>query len=118
MIHTEEVDEDLLELKTGAVDHLHLVTTGNRIERAWVSKYGLKGKALQVFRVIMVFVSNFYFPMWVEIKADSSIVQGPYHKLLQKMKGEDERSRKVKEIAMKFVEKGAWHAHLEHLRRY
>ena len=120
MIHTGEVDEDLLELKTGEVDHSRWVTTGNRIERAWVSKHGLKGKALEGFRVIVEFVSNFYFPMWFEIKADSSIVQGPYHilreiQILQKMKGEDERSMEVKEIAMKFVEKGAWHAHSEHL---
>ena len=35
--------------------------------------------------------------------------------MLQKMQGKDARSREVKEIAKKFVEKGAWHAHTEHL---
>ena len=29
------------------------------------------------------------------------------------MKGKDEKSRKMRDIAKKFVEKGAWHAHSE-----
>ena len=120
MVHTGEVDEDLLKLKVGGVDHSRWLNTGNRLERVWGSKHGLTGDDLKKFRVIVEFVANFYFPMWFEIKADSSIVKGPYHKLreikiLQKMQGKDKRSRKVKEIAMKFVEKGAWHAHTEHL---
>ena len=58
--------------------------------------------------------------MWFDIMADSSIVKGPYHKLkeirmLQKMQGKDARSKKVKEIAKKLIEKDAWHAHTEHL---
>ena len=120
MIHTGEVDEDLLRLVIGDVDHSRWLNTGNRIERLWVSKHGLKGDDLKKFRVIVVFVSNFYFPMWFEIKADSSIIKGPYHKLreiqlLQKMNVEDDLSKEVKQIAMKFIEKGAWHAHSEHL---
>ena len=120
MIHTGEVDEDVLQLKIGGVDHSRWLTTGNLFERLWVSKHGLKGKDLKKLWAIVFYTSNFYFPMWFEVKADSSIVKGPYHKLreiqlLQKMKGKDEWSRKVKEIAMKFIEKGAWHAHSEHL---
>ena len=68
-----------------------------------------------------------YFPMWFEIKADSSIVAGPYHKfreiqIIQAMKkkeeerkGKDKKLKQVREIAEKYIEKGAWHAHSEHL---
>ena len=104
----------------GPSAELRLLTTGNCFERLWVSKLGLKGKDLKKLWVIVFFTSNFYFPLWSEVKADSSIVRGPHHKLreiqlLQKMKGKEEWSRKVKGIAMKFIEKGAWHAHSEHL---
>ena len=120
MIHTGEVDEDVLQLKTGEVDHSRWLNTGNRFERLWVSKHGLKGDDLKKFRVIVQYMARFYFPMWFEIKADSSIIRGPYHKLkeiqlLQKMKGTDKLSKTVKQIAQKFIEKGAWHAHSEHL---
>ena len=58
--------------------------------------------------------------MWFEIKTDSLIVSGPYHKLkeiqlVREVKGKDEGSRRVKELAKKFIEKGAWHANSEHL---
>ena len=120
MVHTGEVDEDLLQLKIGDVDHSRWCNTGNRLERLWVSRHGLTGDDLEDFRVIIEFVANFYFPMWFEIKADSSIVKGPYHilqeiRMVQKMRGEDDRSKTVKDIAKKFIEKGAWHAHTEHL---
>ena len=56
--------------------------------------------------------------MWFEIKTDSSIVAGPHHKLqeiqcVQKMKGKDEILRKVREVAKKYIEKGAWNGHSE-----
>ena len=35
--------------------------------------------------------------------------------MLKKMLGKDSRSKKVKEIKKKFIEKDAWHAHTEHL---
>ena len=54
--------------------------------------------------------------MWFVIKADSSIIKGPYHKLLEiQMLQKDARSKKVKEIAKRFVERGTWHAHTEPL---
>ena len=120
MITTGVVDEDLLQLKIGEVDHSRWLNTGNRFERLWVSDHGLAGDDLRDLRVIVQFLASFYFPMWFEIKADSSIISGPYHKLkeiqlLQKMKGKDMRSKRVKEIAKKFIEKGAWHAHTENL---
>ena len=120
MITTGIIDEDLLQLRIGEVNHSRWCNTGSRFGRLWVSDHGLVGDDLKDLRVIVEFVVNFYFFMWFEIKTDSSIVSGPYHKLkeiqlLQRMKGKDKRSKKVKEIAMKFVEKGAWNAHTENL---
>ena len=58
--------------------------------------------------------------MWFEIKADSSLIAGPYHKfkeiqLVNKMKGRGEKVKQMKEIAKKYIAKGAWHAHLNHV---
>ena len=74
--------------------------------------------AVKVLRVIVQFLVNFYFHLWFEVKIDSSFIAGPYHKLreiqlIQRMKGKDEKSRKMRDIAKKFIEKGAWHAHSE-----
>ena len=118
MISTGVVDHDLLQLKIGEVSHSRWLTTGNRFGRLWVFKHGFKGAILKTLRVIVVFLIGHYFSMWFVIKSTPCITAGPHHKLkeiqlIAKMKGKDERSRKVKSIAMKFVEKGAWHAHSE-----
>ena len=81
MITTGVVDEDLLQLKIGEVDHSRWLNTGNRFEHLWVSNYGLAGDNLRDLRVVVQFLASFHFPMWFEIKADSSIISGPYHKL-------------------------------------
>ena len=120
MITTGVVDWDLLQLKIGDVSHCRWLTTASRFSRLSVSKHGLVGDPLRTLRVIMEYLMSDYFPMFFEIKADSSLISGPHHKLkeiqiLQRMKGKDARSKKVREIAMKFAEKGAWHAHSEHI---
>ena len=120
MITTGVVDYDLLELMIGKVNHSRWLTSGSRFGRVYVSKHGLIGNDRKNLRTIVEFEVVFYFPMFFEIKANSSIIAGPHHKLkeiqiLQTMKGKDARSKKVKDIAMKFAEKGAWHAHPEHV---
>ena len=120
MITTGIVDEELVQLKVGKVSHCRWLTTGNRFDRLWISMHGLVGDDLKTLRGIVVFLNTDYFPLWFEIKADSSIIAGPRHKLreieiIRQMKGKDAKSRKIKEIAMKFGEKGAWHAHSEHV---
>ena len=69
-------------------------------------------------RVIVQFLVNFYFHLCLKIKIDLSIIAGLYHKpreiqLIQWMKGKDKKSRKIRDIAKKFIEKGAWHTHAE-----
>ena len=120
MITTGVVDEDLLQLRVADSCPSRWLTTGNRLGRLWVSKHGLTGKEFKMLFLIVEWVVNAYFFMWFEIKIDSSIISGPYHKLkevklIQGMKRKDEGSRKVKDIAKKFIEKGAWHAHSEHI---
>ena len=120
MITTGVIDWDLVQLKIGIVSHCRWSTTGSRFGRLYISKHGLVGNDLKNLRTIVEFDVIFYFPMFFEIKANYSIVAGPHHKLkeiqiLRTMNGKDVRSKKVKEIAMKFVEKGAWHAHPEHV---
>ena len=120
MITTGVIDWDLVKLMIGKVSHCRWLTTGSRFERLWVSKHGLIGDPLKTLRGIVTFLATDYFPLWFEIKADSSIIAGPRHKLreieiVRQMKGKDAKSRKIKEIAMKFGEKGAWHAHPEHV---
>ena len=118
MITTGVIDEDLVQLKVGEVCPSRWLTTGNRFARVWISFHGIVGNDLKVFHAIMKYLINGYFFMWFEIKIDSSIVAGPYHVLrqiqcIQEMKGKDEISRKVKEIAKKYIEKSAWNAHTE-----
>ena len=120
MITTGEVDEDLLQLRVGDSCPSRWQTTGNRLNRLYVSKHGLVGERLKKLRLIVEFLVQVYFFMWFEIKTDSSIISGPYHKLkevklIQGMKEEDDDSKLVKDIAKKFMEKGAWHAHSEHV---
>ena len=120
MITTGVIDWELIELAIGKVNHCRWLTTGSRFGRLYISKHGLVGDPLKNLRAITEFEMTHYFPMFFEIKADSSIIKGPHHKLreiqiLQRMKGKDVRSKKVKEIAMKFIEKGAWHAHSENI---
>ena len=120
MITTGIIDWDLLQLTIGKVNHCRWLTTGSRYGRLYISKHGLVGNDRKNLRAIVEFDVIFYFPMFFEIKADCTIISGPHHKLkeiqiLRTMKGKDVRSKKVKDIAMKFVEKGAWHAHPEHV---
>ena len=120
MITTGVIDWELLEYVIGIVSHCRWLTTGSRFGRLYISKHGLVGDPLKNLRAIVGYEMTTYFPMFFEIKADSSIIRGPYHKLkeveiLRRMKGKDARSKKVKEIAMKFAEKGAWHAHSENI---
>ena len=118
MITTGVIDEDLVQLKVGEVCPSRWLTTGNRFGRLWISFHGLVGRDLKILRAIVEYVIRVYWYMWFEIKTDSSIISGPYHKLreiqcVQRMKGKDEISRKVREIAKKYIEKSAWHAHSE-----
>ena len=120
MITTGVVDWDLLLLIIGMVQHSRWLITANRMCRVWVSKHGLTGEDFRNLRAIVTYIVCDYYPMWFEIKADSSLIAGPRHKLkeidlISKMKGRDEKSKQVKEIAKKFVQKGAWHAHSEHI---
>ena len=119
MITTGVVDRELLQLQIGKVSHSRWLTTAIRFCRLWVSKHGQTGEDMKNFRAIMEW-AIIYLHMWFEIKANSSIIAGPHHKLkeiqiIQRMKGKDTRSKQVKEIAMKFIQKGAWHAHSEHV---
>ena len=121
MISTGIVDWDLIYLKIGKYYGARWLTAANRFARVYISKHGLTGDELKNLRAINEFNIWMYFPMWFEIKCDSSILAGPYHKLrevqiIQKMKRKkDAKSKQVREIAEHFVEKGAWHAHSEHI---
>ena len=73
-----------------------------------------------VVTVIIIFLVGDYFFIWFVIKSSPRITSGPHHKLheirlVQAMKGKDERSKKVRDLVKKFVAKGAWHAHSEHV---
>ena len=120
MITTGVIDWELIQLMIGKVNHCRWLTTGSRFGRLYVSKHGLVGNPFKNLCAIVEFEMIHYFPMWFVIKADSSIIKGPHHKLreiqiVQHLNGKDMRSKKVKEIAMKFIEKGAWHAHSENI---
>ena len=83
-----------------------------RMCRLWVSKHGLTGESFRNLRAIVTYIICDYHYMWFEIKADSSLISGSRYKLkeialISKMKGRDEKSKQVKEIAKKFVQKGA-----------
>ena len=120
MITTGVVDRDLLLLIIGQVQHSRWLITANRLCRLWVSKHGLTGENFLILRAIVTYIVCDYYYMWFEIKADSSLIAGPRHKLkeielINKLKGRDEKSKQMKEIAKYYVEKGAWHAHPEHV---
>ena len=113
MITTGVIDHDLIKLKIGNVNHSRWLTTGNRYCRLWISKHGLRGDNLKKLRVIIIFLVGDYFFMWFVIKSSPRITSGPHHKLheirlVQAMKGKDERSKEVKDLVKKFVAKGAW----------
>ena len=120
MIITGEIDWDLIYDAIGKITHSRWGTTANRLGRLWISKHGLTGEDLQNLRAIVTICVCLTFHMWFEIKTDSSIVAGPYHKfreiqIIQRLKGRDAKSKQAREIAKKFIEKGAWHAHSEHI---
>lgn len=119
-ITTGIIDEDLLRMKVGPVSHSHWVTTADRICRVYISKHGLTGEDLKKLRVIVPFIVSHYYPLWFDIKAESKISFAPRHILkeiaiVRSMKAKDVLSKKVKSIAMQFIEKGAWQAHSEPL---
>ena len=120
MLITGEIDWDLIHLMIGKLTHSRWGTTANRLARLWMSKHGLTGEDYQNLRAIVTVCVCLTFHMWFEIKTDSSIITGPYHKfreiqIIQRLKGRDAKSKQAREIAKKFIEKGSWHAHTEHL---
>jgi hypothetical protein len=59
-----------------------------------------------------------YYPLWFEIRANSSYISGPSHvlkeiQIIRSLKSKDLKSKQVREIAVKFTEKGAWQGHSE-----
>ena len=120
MVTTGIVDEDLLLMKVGNVSHARWLTTANRFCRVYVSKHGLIGEDEKKLRAIVTFIVSHYFPMWFEIKCRPHLTNGPRHilkeiEIIRSMNGKDEKSKKVKSIAMQFIDKGAWQAHSEPL---
>ena len=72
------------------------------------------------FHAIVTLIISLYFPLWFDIKAESSLLSGPCHILkevdiVRQMKGKDAISKKIKSIAMTFIKKVAWSAHSEPL---
>ena len=120
MITSAEVDEDLLKMKVGLVCHSRWLTTANRYCRLYVANHGLTGNDARHLHAIVSFIVSHYFPLWFDIKAESSLTSGPSHilkeiEIVRQMKGKDATSKTIKKIAMKFIEKGAWSAHSEPL---
>ena len=120
MIISGVVDEDLLTLQVGIINHARWLTTAGRFCRVYVSKHGLVGEDEKNLQAIVKFIISHYFPMWFEIKCQPRLTSGPHHILkevaiIRSMKGKDEHSKKVKSIAMHFIDKGAWQAHSEPL---
>ena len=57
------IDEELLMLNVGKLDHSRWNTTANRFLRLYLSKHGLKGKDLKNLNEIVEFMVNHYYPM-------------------------------------------------------
>ena len=94
------------------IDFVNWMLIKLRMCRLWVSKHGLTGEAFRNLRAVVTYIICDFHYMWFEIKADSSLISGSRYKLkeialISKMKGRDEKSKQVKEIAKKFVQKGA-----------
>ena len=88
--------------------------------RLWISEHGLTGKDLATLRAIVQMIVNVYIFLRFEIQADSSLARGPHRKLkevqiLQSMDAKDPKQKKANEAAFRAAEKGAWHAHSEHV---
>ena len=77
MITTGIIDWDLLQLTIGKVNHCRWLTTGSRYGRLYISKHGLVGNDRKNLRAIVEFDVIFYFPMFFEIKADSTYFGSP-----------------------------------------
>ena len=80
-----------------------------------MSKHGLKGKAAKNLSLITEFITTQYYFMWFEIKCKPGLVNGPRHVFRMIRLLEDHAPRRVKEIVVPVVNRGAWHAHSENL---
>ena len=86
----------------------------------WISKHGLTGKDKAALRAIVQLIVGVYVVLRFEILADSSLLGGPRRKLkeiqiLQRIKAKNSALKKAKEAALQAAERGAWHAHSEHV---
>ena len=111
-IRTGKLSKVLAHLEIGPVSHSRWLTTACRMCRLWISKHGLSKKNVQKLRLIIEFIIGVYFPNWFNIKVKHSWVDGPQHVLYQ-LQCIRSQKKKVVEIVMETVQRGAWYAHCE-----
>lgn len=108
-IHTGKLPKSIANLEIGPVSHSRWLTTANRLCRIWVSKHGLRGKALKNLQSIVEFVVAVYFPCWFKIKVNHSWIEGPRH-ILYQLRQIRSQQQTVKDIVLPVVQRSAWYA--------
>ena len=115
MIRSGVIDKSLTKLKCGPICHSRWLTTANRIMILYVSKHGLKGQVLKNLALITEFIVTQYYFMWFEIKCRPAFINGPRHILRMVQLLENYAPRRVKEIVVPVINRGAYHAHSENI---
>ena len=106
------ISKRLQDLEIGKVCHSRWLTTACRLLRLWISKHDLPKKAVKNLRLIVEFVVGVYMPNWFNIKVKHSWVEGPRHVMYQ-LELLRSQQKKIVDIVMPTVNKGAWYAHPE-----
>ena len=109
-----KMDVDLINRRVGNLSHTRWLTTAEAILLLYMSDHGLDDEQYETLSLLSKWIVQVYFHQFFNIKAQPSIVKGPYHllTLLRLFRDQDHR---VKEILVPYIMSEAWWAHPEPL---
>ena len=111
------VSKELTKLKCGPLKHSCWLTTAEALLFMWIKEHGLVGKILRNITLLIGYILDFYFILYIDIKVNTMknwLKTGLQH-VQRSIELFHKQPEEVQKIIKKHVSRSAYHAHSENL---
>lgn len=113
-IQTGNLSGELAKIKCGPLNTSRWLTTAEALMMLWMRVHELTGEDLRKLEVLILFIINYYFKMFFDIKVQHHIKYESHH-LITALTLLSEQSDEVQKIITPYIIRGAYSAHSENI---